>query len=190
MSDKCKCGHADTHSTPVVGTGREHTFTGCFVYDCPCSESRPAVEPEGGEKYVTDNRKLRFQLPVRYDRETQWIWSADNQHLVDMRGFGYLTGTGGLHLGHNLACAIQDARGEYICEAVHSHESLTAENSALRERLEQAEKVIEHYGSDDWICRYDGLVGHRCNPLCRKTTFYRGPDKARQYLDAQKENGK
>lgn len=90
-----------------------------------------ADEPKG------DKVDLRFELPVEYDADSQSIYSFDRQRLVDMRGFGYLTGTGGLHLDPVEAASIQDARAIYICQLINEQGQLLSRLQAERTRREQ-----------------------------------------------------
>lgn len=117
---------------------------------------------------------LQMEFPVRCDNTSpNIIWTADNQRFCDMRGWGYLTGPGGLHLDDETAAAIQDARARYAVEAVNNHERLQrelsdvkAENERYKAMIGQAyrieftdhERVIEKYGVDSITNSSTGIV--------------------------------
>lgn len=57
-----------------------------------------------------------FQPPFKYNDEGQWIEDSKGQRLLDMRGWGYLTGQGSEALGMDLEAAaeIQDKIGQHV----------------------------------------------------------------------------
>lgn len=58
-----------------------------------------------------------FKPPFKYDNMGNCIFDADNNMIVDIRGWGFLTGTGGgLGYKDEKACKIQDAIGERIAK--------------------------------------------------------------------------
>jgi hypothetical protein len=63
---------------------------------------------------------------------------------------------------------------DLIMESAAVLRTIPKEVDKLRNQLEIAKKALEHYADGRWVCRYDGLVGHRCNPLCRKNALYGG----------------
>ena len=88
--------------------------------------------------------ELRMSLPVEYDRTSQRILASDHQFIAELRGWGYLTGTGGLHLDNETACEIQDARGEFIAKCINE----STELAQLREKLAAIRTVVK----DETIC--------------------------------------
>lgn len=56
--------------------------------------------------------------PFRYDPGSQMIFDADNHLVADIRGWGYLTGFGGLGMSDEEACKVQDCFGEWIAQAM------------------------------------------------------------------------
>ena len=63
---------------------------------------------------------LRWKLPLRVDSHSLYIWDADGQMVAEIRGWGHLTGAGGLQLADEDAIEVQKARGEAICAAVNA----------------------------------------------------------------------
>lgn len=65
----------------------------------------------------------------------------------------------------------------------------TKDLSALVAEVERYREALEHYADGEWICRYDGLVGHRCYATCTKTTLRggNGYDAARAALSESQE---
>lgn len=57
-------------------------------------------------------------LPFRYDPGIQMILDSDEHLVADIRGWGYLTGSGGLWMSHAEACKVQDRFGEWIAQAM------------------------------------------------------------------------
>jgi hypothetical protein len=65
------------------------------------------------------------------------IWSADGQHkIADIRGWGWLTGTGGLNLPEAEAVAIQDATGYLLAASWEMRQALEADNAYDRHRAD------------------------------------------------------
>lgn len=54
--------------------------------------------------------KPRWKLPLHIDKDAMYIWDANHQMIAEIRGWGHLTGTGGLRLNHDEAVAVQKAR--------------------------------------------------------------------------------
>jgi hypothetical protein len=62
-----------------------------------------------------------FKAPFRYEREGTRILDANGVWVADMRGWGYLTGTGGLNLNRNVAAKTQDQMAEWIVELMNEY---------------------------------------------------------------------
>ena len=96
-----------------------------------------------------------IKLPCRYHESYLEIFDAEDvaiaclDHLSDEHGLGI---------------------GSQIVTALNEHPRI-AELEATVERYRVA---LEHYASDGWMCRYDGLAYHRCNSDCAKTTLRGG----------------
>lgn len=60
-----------------------------------------------------------FKPPFKYDPHGQMIWDSNNEMFLMLRGWGYLTGTGGLNLPDSEAAEIQDMLGEMIAKAMN-----------------------------------------------------------------------
>ena len=59
------------------------------------------------------NAKANIRKPVYYDDESQMIFDAENNHLVDIKGFAILQ-------YHQNGSDIQDSIGKYIAECINS----------------------------------------------------------------------
>lgn len=63
---------------------------------------------------IQDEVLKKFKQPLRYDKEDQRIFDADNRLVVDVRAWGYLSST---IKNQQLAAQIQDELGEMIAKA-------------------------------------------------------------------------
>jgi len=61
------------------------------------------------------------ELPVEYDPMGTCIWDANGSKVLDLRGWGRLTGQGcgGLKMPHDEAAEIQDAFGERLAALIN-----------------------------------------------------------------------
>lgn len=66
----------------------------------------------------------QFTLPIKYDYNGTHFFDAEGRMILQIRGWGYLTGTGGLRLEGEQAVKIQDATAHYIETAVNSYERM------------------------------------------------------------------
>lgn len=58
-----------------------------------------------------------FKPPFKYDTDGLCIRDSDNNFILDVRGWGYLTGTGGgLGYSSEKAASIQDKIGERVAQ--------------------------------------------------------------------------
>lgn len=80
----------------------------------------------------------KIKTPVRYEADSQIVWTADNIHLCDIRGFGYLTGVGGLHLSPEEASAIQDGWGQQIADALNAADARVKVLETALDRIAKA----------------------------------------------------
>jgi hypothetical protein len=60
-----------------------------------------------------------FTPPFRFDPSGTMIFDAQNRVVLDVRGWGYLTGTGGLGLSDLEADKIEIAFGRRVAEAMN-----------------------------------------------------------------------
>ena len=60
-----------------------------------------------------------FKPPFKYDGMGQCVFDNDGQLILDMRGWGFLTGTGGLGYDAEKAASIQDKIGERITQIMN-----------------------------------------------------------------------
>ncbi len=65
---------------------------------------------------------LKWKLPLHADDQGIYILDADGNMVVEMRGWGFLTGSGGKFLDPDDAIVIQKARAEFIVNAVNATE--------------------------------------------------------------------
>ncbi len=76
-------------------------------------------DPTQSEIVDCINGKTKIGLDnLKYDRLSGFIINGD-YHLILIRGWGYLTGTGGLNLSDKEALEIQDSLAEYIIEKLN-----------------------------------------------------------------------
>lgn len=59
--------------------------------------------------------------PFRYDAMGQMIWDSQSNRILDMRGNGFLTGTGALGLPRDEAARIQDDTARMIANLMNAH---------------------------------------------------------------------
>ena len=67
-----------------------------------------------------------WKPPFRYNPDAQWIEDSNGQRLLEIRGWGYLTGRGhgGLGMDGNKAASIQDAIGQRVAELMNVDSSV------------------------------------------------------------------
>jgi len=72
------------------------------------------------------NKTEATPRPWRADEEeySQYIYGPSNEMICEMRGWGYLTGTGGLNLSDKDAMEIQHANNQLIVKAVNNYDRL------------------------------------------------------------------
>ena len=75
------------------------------------------------------NGTKQYQFKHKFYREDSYIFSENpvfnNKPVLSIRGWGYLTGVGGLHLSEEEAIKIQDEFGDYIVEQLNkNHENV------------------------------------------------------------------
>lgn len=75
------------------------------------NEGRPAALPSA-------TGYAPWQPPFCYNMDGQWIEDSKGQRMLDMRGWGYLTGKGSEALGmdEDAAAKIQDDIGKHVAE--------------------------------------------------------------------------
>ena len=65
----------------------------------------------------------QLQFKYKFYREDSYIFSENpifnNKPILSIRGWGYLTGVGGLHLSSEEATKFQDDFGDYIVEQLN-----------------------------------------------------------------------
>lgn len=74
-----------------------------------------------------------WQPPFRYSMDGPWIEDSKGQRMLDMRGWGYLTGKGSeaLSMDEDSAAKIQDNIGRRTAELLNA--DVKAHNNALCE---------------------------------------------------------
>ena len=83
------------------------------------------VSPEKQQELIdVINGTKQHQFKYKFYREDSYIFSENpvfgNEPVLSIRGWGYLTGTGGLHLSSEKAAEIQDSFANYIVERLNS----------------------------------------------------------------------
>lgn len=68
---------------------------------------------------MPENLYHPFIPPFKYDRDTSKIFDSNNNLILDIRGWGYLTGRGALALSEEEAIKIQDRIGAEIVRAMN-----------------------------------------------------------------------
>lgn len=60
--------------------------------------------------------------PFKYNEEGQFIVDSDNQIMLDIRGWGWLTGkgSGGMKLDDSVAATLQDRMGNHVCNLLNA----------------------------------------------------------------------
>ena len=61
-----------------------------------------------------------WAAPFRYDAEGQFIWDANGERVVDLRGWGHLTGKGSHALAETTALKIVDDLGEGVAKVLNT----------------------------------------------------------------------
>jgi hypothetical protein len=73
-------------------------------------------KPEGSSQSGGTGYYTPFKSPFKYDKMGNYICDNDGNMVFDMRGWGYLTGTGGLNCSPEKATKIQDRIGERVAK--------------------------------------------------------------------------
>lgn len=69
--------------------------------------------------------------PFSYNRDGQWIEDSRGNRLMDVRGWGFLTGRGnGLAMDEEAAAKIQDAMGERVTTLINADVEAYTSDSA------------------------------------------------------------
>jgi len=61
-----------------------------------------------------------WKAPFRYNADSSAVHDAKGEMILDVRGYGYLTGKGSLGLPDALACKIQDELGEGLAKLINA----------------------------------------------------------------------
>ena len=64
-----------------------------------------------------------WQPPFRYNRDGQWIEDSKGRRMLDIRGWGYLTGNGpdALGMDEDEAARIQDSIGKLTADRLNAY---------------------------------------------------------------------
>lgn len=101
----------------------------------------------------TDKIQARLEAatpgPWVADTIGQFVWQAENMSrgaiIAQMRGWGYLTGSGGLSLSDDEATAIQTANTEFIAHAPEDMAYLLDALEAETKRADEAERLLNEH---------------------------------------------
>lgn len=66
------------------------------------------------------NWQTYFRAPFTYDSDDQSIFDANGTKVLDVRGWGHLTGRGACNLSNDVAMCIQDNFGEHVAQLLNS----------------------------------------------------------------------
>lgn len=119
---------------------------------------------------MTDTEELRekaaklLQFPISYDLNGSHFYNKLGMTVAQIRGWGYLTGVGGLNLSDDDAVEIQDAAAKYIETAINEHESIKRELAAAAERERAAVKA-------ERLRLFNSLIGIRESPYNKTDPF-------------------
>lgn len=67
-----------------------------------------------------------WKPPFVYNRDGQWIEDSKGNRVLDLRGWGFLTGKGSLGLDENIAAGIQDALGVHVAGLLSADASVAS----------------------------------------------------------------
>lgn len=71
------------------------------------------------DKRHPKNWREVYTPPFKYWDEGMSILDSNELHVIDIRGWGHLTGRGGLNLPHEEAMKIQDAFGKKVAQLLN-----------------------------------------------------------------------
>jgi len=87
-----------------------HNFAFQFLINLPKDKAREF------ENIINGNAKPKIKNEYKHE---EGVISINGKQLILMRGWGYLTGTGGLNLDSETAADIQDDLADYIVEKLN-----------------------------------------------------------------------
>ena len=84
--------------------------------------SESIASPNAGGRCAPLACYAPWKPPFRYNMDGQWIEDSKGQRMLDMRGWGYLTGKGSESLGmdEDAAAKIQDNIGKRTAELLNA----------------------------------------------------------------------
>jgi hypothetical protein len=101
---------------------------------------------------IEDEVINKFKQPLRYDKEDQRIFDADNRLVVDVRAWGYLSST---IPNQQLAMQIQDTLGEMIAKAFnHCYNEANYHKHDVMQGCQCKDRTGE---TTVWCCNQCGL---------------------------------
>jgi len=91
-----------------------------------------------------------WKAPFRYDEMGCWIEDANGKRLLDLRGWGYLTGQGCGALGttQDAAAAIQDRVGRRVVELLNADFAEAELATPPVPELKDALSVVLYFGNE------------------------------------------
>lgn len=88
------------------------------------AEKEPPPKPESvtGGSFSQPAGYAPWQPPFRYNMDGQWIEDSKGERMLDMRGWGYLTGKGleALGMDEDAAAKIQDSIGKRTADLLNA----------------------------------------------------------------------
>lgn len=95
----------------VFDRNREHAFE--------FSDSLRTIHQKIYLSIINGEEKIKLPTSFTYDASRQTVFNKQGHPVISIRGYGYLTGVGGLRLSHEEANHIQDSLGNYIVEKLN-----------------------------------------------------------------------
>jgi hypothetical protein len=109
------------------------------------------------------SKDMHVRAPWKNENPRTWVWGPSDKggdtHVLDIRGWGYLTGggSGALDLPHDEACKRQDATGSLVVGLVNNLPIILSAlrqvevmREALREIVETGDMAKRHAPADDF----------------------------------------
>lgn len=106
-------------------------YDGCFIMD---KNNQMILMPEDGNKVtqeeidlackaivniLNEDKTVEYKFDAPIYRNKEYIYNSNNELIFIIRGWGYLTGRGGLNLHEEKAIKIQNSFGDYIVTEIN-----------------------------------------------------------------------
>ena len=108
--------------TDVYKLPMKMDYYGGYIFDSRCQMMAQFVgemEEDNSDMFDCITKKYT-ELDAEFEyRQRDQMVLADGEEVISIRGYGYLTGVGGLKLPHDEAAKIQDEFGQYIVDKLN-----------------------------------------------------------------------